>query len=445
MDRGRSPYPALAAVLIAALWPALAGAVLRIEITQGLEGALPIAVVPFAVEGAGAAPPHDVAAIVAADLARSGKFRPLPASDMPQRPSYVRDVSFDPWRAMGMESLVVGRVRQEAPGRYEIQFQLLDVVRKQQIVGYSLPATSATLRSAAHEIADIVFERITGIPGAFNTRIAYVSAQGQGEERRYVLQVADADGYDANTVLQSDEPLMSPTWSPDGRSLAYVSFESGRPEIFVQELATAQRDKLASFPGINGAPRWSPDGRRMAMTLSRDGNPEIYVMELGSRRLQRITDNRAIDTEPAWTPDGERLIFTSDRSGAPQLYEVPARGGRAARLTFEGRYNARAAVSPDGKAVAMVHGDAGGGFRIAVLDRETRALRVLTDGRLDESPTFAPNGSMILYASTDGRRGLLYAVSVDGRVRQRLTLTEGGDVREPAWSPLRADRRRILE
>jgi TolB protein len=427
----------------AALWLLLstsAQAVLRIEITEGAEGALPIAVVPFGLEGNTTPVREDVAGIVSADLARSGKFGPLPADRMTRFPHYPDEVDFGAWRALGMENLVVGRINERTPGQYEIQFQLFDVVRKKQLLGYSLPATPRTLRRAAHEISDLIYEKITGVPGAFNTRILFVSVLGDpGADRRYVLQVADTDGYNANTVLESSEPLMSPSWSPDGGSIAYVSFENQRPDIFVQELTTAERRKVASFPGINGAPVWSPGGDRLALTLSKDGNPDIYVMDLASKALTRITDNRAIDTEPVWTPDGRRLIFTSDRSGAPQLYEVSARGGTAKRLTFEGIYNARASLSPDGQLLAMVHGDGSGRYRIAVMDRSTGTLRVLTDGRLDESPSFAPNGSMILYASTEGNRGLLYAVSVDGRTKQRLTLTEG-DVREPAWSPFRDKR-----
>jgi TolB protein len=429
-------------LLIAGLWlflSAPAQAVLRIEITEGAEGALPIAIVPFGLVGTSTAVREDVAGIVSADLARSGKFSPLASERMTRLPHYSNEIDFSAWRALGMENLVIGRINERSLGQYELQFQLFDVVRKQQLLGYSLPATPRTLRSAAHEISDLIYEKITGVPGAFNTRIVFVSALGEpGPDRRYLLQVADTDGFNQRTVLESSEPLMSPSWSPDGGSIAYVSFENRRPQIYVQELTSAKRRKVASFDGINGAPAWSPDGDRLALTLSKDGNPEIYILDLASKGLTRITDNRAIDTEPVWSANGKQLIFTSDRSGAPQLYEVDAGGGRAKRLTFEGSYNARATLSPDGSLLAMVHGDGSGRYRIAVMDRSTGALRVLTDGRLDESPSFAPNGSMILYASTEGNRGLLYAVSVDGRTKQRLTLTEG-DVREPAWSPFRSE------
>jgi TolB protein len=430
-------------LLAAGFWLALsapAQAMLRIEITEGAEGALPIAIVPFGLEGTSSAVREDVAGIVSADLARSGKFSPMTSERMTRLPHYANEIDFGAWRALGMENLVVGRINERSPGQYELQFQLFDVVRKQQLLGYSLPATPRTLRSAAHEISDLIYEKITGVPGAFNTRIVFVSVLGEpGPDRRYLLQVADTDGFNASTVLESSEPLMSPSWSPDGGSIAYVSFENRRPQVYVQELTTAKRRKVASFDGINGAPAWSPGGDRLALTLSKDGNPEIYILDLASKGLTRITDNRAIDTEPVWSANGKQLIFTSDRSGAPQLYEVGAGGGRAKRLTFEGSYNSRATLSPDGSLLAMVHGDGSGQYRIAVMDRSSGTLRVLTDGRLDESPSFAPNGSMILYASTEGNRGLLYAVSVDGRTKQRLTLTEG-DVREPAWSPFRDKR-----
>ena len=419
--------------LLVALPSTCAHAVLTIEITEGVEGTLPIAVVPFAWEGQTPAP-QDIAQIVSDDLARSGQFGPLARADLLASPQSGAEVRYANWKASGVDHLVIGRLRAMGPDAYVVQFQLFDVFKETQLVGYSFPAKTAQLRRVAHSIADIIYEKITGTPGAFNTRIAYVSAlKNANNEQRYVLQVSDADGHNPKTVLSSEHPLMSPSWSPDGTRLAYVSFEKRHPAIYVQTIKTAQREKISALQGINGAPVWSPDGTRLALTLSHKGSPDIYVLSIGNRRLQRVTSGRAIDTEPAWMPDGRSLVFTSDRSGAPQLYEQSLDGGRARRLTFEGKYNASAAVSADGTRVAMVHGDKGR-YRIAVLDRDTGALRVVTDGSLDESPSFAPNGSMIIYATQGGGRGVLGAVSVDGRMKQRFSLAEG-DVREPVWSP----------
>lgn len=411
-----------------------AQAILRIEITQGIEGAMPIAVVPFGWEGA-AGVPQDMAQIIANDLARSGQFAPVDRNNLPSKPSSGAEVRFGTWKATGVENLVVGRLRSMGPDSYVAQFQLFDVYKEQQLVGYSFPVRGSQLRQLAHEMADIVYEKITGQRGAFNTHVAYISTQQDAAgKRQYVLQVSDADGHDPETVLTSQRPLMSPAWSPDAQRLAYVSFEDPkRSAVYIQDLRTGQRKKISSVPGINGAPTFSPDGKRLALVLSHRGNPDIYVMDIASGRLTQLTNNRAIDTEPAWDPTGQRLLFTSDRSGSPQIYEVPVSGGRAQRLSFQGKYNASPAVSPDGKLIAMVQGNRGQ-YRIAVMDRQTRTVRVLTDGNLDESPSFAPNGSMILYATEGRGRGVLGAVSVDGRMKQRFTLSEG-DVREPVWSP----------
>lgn len=407
-------------------------AALTIEITQGMEGAAPIAIVPFG--WAGNTPvPTDLGAIVAADLRRSGRFAPLPEADLIARPHLGDEVRFEDWRVLGVADLVIGQIEQTAPDQYRVQFQLFDVFRGRQLAGYSIPARGAELRRVAHRISDLIYETLTGEAGAFDTRIAYVTASNAASGKQYALQVADADGHNPQTVLRSPQPLMSPAWSADARKLAYVSFEHERAAVYVQDIGSGKRREVAAFEGINGAPAWAPGGKRLALTLSRDGNPEIYVLHLADGRLQRLTNSSAIDTEPCWAPDGRSLVFTSDRGGTPQLYRIEARGGRAERLTFEGSYNAGADFSPDGKRLTLVHG-AKGRYRIAVLDLENRLLRVLSDGGLDESPSFAPNGSMIIYATDAGRRGVLAAVSADGRFRQRLTLREG-DVREPAWSP----------
>lgn len=410
-----------------------ARAALTIEITQGMEGALPIAVVPFG--PGGASPPVDVAAVIAADLRRSGRFAPVAREDLIARPYEAGQVNFRDWRLVKADNLVIGKVTPSGAG-YSVQFQLFDVFRGVQLSGYSIRSDAGNLRRAAHQIADMIYETLTGEPGAFATRIAYITVTDLAAgKRRYSLQVADSDGYNPRPVVQSSQPLMSPAWSPDGTRLAYVSFETKRPRIYVQELHTGKRQLLASFAGINGAPAWSPDGRKMALVLSKDGDPEIYVMDLASKRLRRLTDSLGIDTEPAWSPDGRSLIFTSDRGGTPQIYRMSADGGRAARLTFEGAYNARASFAADGRSITMVHGE-GNRYRIAVLDLDNGAMQVLTDGPLDESPSFAPNGRMIIYAAEVRNRGVLAAVSVDGRVKQRLSAREG-DAREPVWAPIR--------
>ncbi len=420
-------------MLLFACWSMQVAAALTIEITEGEEGALPIAVVPFAYQGQGARPDQDLAAIVRSDLRRSGRFDPMPVRDMLARPSSGSQVEFRDWKALGMENLVIGSIKSNGSGGYLVRFQLFDVFKGEQLAGYSIPTTVRNLRRTAHQIADIVYQQLTGQRGAFATRIAYITATGRGKQQRVALKVADADGYDPQTIVSSKEPLMSPAWSPDGRRLAYVSFEHGKPAVYVQEVFTGKRQKVAAYKGINGAPAWSPDGRELALTLSRDGNPEIYVLNLNRRTLRRLTNHYAIDTEPAWAPDGRSIVFTSDRGGKPQIYRIPSGGGKARRITFEGSYNARASFSPDGKLLTMVTRE-GRAYRIGVLDLKIGALQVLSNGKLDESPSFAPNGSMIIYATKNHGKGELAAISVDGRVHQRLALQEG-DVREPVWSP----------
>lgn len=426
----KSIYHGLLSILLAL--PLLVQAALTIEITQGIDGAVPIAVVPFGSDGSRSQLPEDVAAIIAADLARSGQFAPVPEQNLIARPVENSQVRFSDWRTLGVESLVIGKVEPAGAGQYRIRFRLFDVFRGRQITGYSLPASADKLRYAAHRISDIIYEALTGQPGAFATKIAYVISEKRNTNTVYKLELADSDGYNPKTLLSSAQPLMSPAWSADGRKLAYVSFEKRRAAVFVQDVATGQRDELAAFAGINGAPAWSPDGRSIAVTLSRDGNPEIYSMRLSDKKLKRLTNSGSIDTEPVWSPDGRSIVFTSDRGGSPQLYRMPAQGGRAQRVTFEGSYNASADFSPDGKILAMVHAE-GGRYQIATLDLDSGLLRILSDGKLDESPSFAPNGSMIIYASEVGHQGVLAAVSSDGRFRQRFSLQQG-NVREPVWS-----------
>ncbi len=412
-----------------------AQAALTIEITQGVKGAMPIAIVPFSWEGPMTQAPLDVSRLVTENLYRSGRFSPLPEHDMLAKPNDPSRVNFQNWRVLGVENLVIGKVRATANNQYIVQFVLFDVFRSTQITGQTFNVSKITdLRKTAHQVSDIIYEALLGERGAFDTRIAYVTQSSDASGKpRYSLQVADADGHGPQAILNSREPLMSPSWSPDGKKLAYVTFEGGRPSIYTQDVRLGKREKISGFRGINGAPAWSPDGTRLALVLSKGGNPDIYVMNLLNKKLTRLTRSYAIDTEPVWTPKGDAIVFTSDRGGKPQLYKVSLAGRQVQRLTFEGEYNARATLSPDGRMVAMVHGN-GSRYRIAVMDLENGALQVLTDTSLDESPSFAPNGSMIIYATESQNRGVLSAVSVDGRVRQRLVLQEG-DAREPVWAP----------
>jgi len=404
---------------------------LRIEISRGVEKAVPVAVVPFA-SASGLA--VDVAQVVASDLERSGRFELLPRAQMVSRPTTGREVDFDDWRLLDVEIVVVGQIMGSPPGELTIQFQIFDVFRGKQLLGYRQPAGRNNLRAAAHRVADLVYEELTGIRGIFSTRIAYVTVTGEREDRLYRLIVADADGEGARVIVESGEPIMSPAWSPDGRKLAYVSFENGNSEVYVQTLRSGARQRVSARAGVNSAPAWAPDGRRLALTLSKEtGNLDVYTLDLGTQLLTRLTERGSIDTEPAWSADGREVFFTSDRGGGPQVYRVPAGGGTPARVTFEGAYNARPRLSPDGRQLAVVHNDRGN-YRIAVVDVERGFTQVLSDGRLDESPSFAPNGETLIYATRAGRRGVLATVSADGRIRQRISAVDG-DVREPVWSP----------
>lgn len=421
-------------VLLAFL-PLQAQALLTIEITGGSDAALPIAIVPFGAEGVNA--PEDISAIIRNDLASSGRFAPLDEQDLVSRPTEQSQVNFADWRLLRSEGLLIGKISSQDGENYQVQFQLFDVYRGQQLAGkrYQVPASG--IRALGHQIADVVYETLTGEKGIFSTRLAFVTQVSASDgKKRFALQISDADGANPRTVLQSTQPIMSPAWSPDGNQLAYVTFENGKSEVFVQQLQSGQRQSVASFDGINSAPAWSPDGRKLALTLSRNGNPEVYVLELSSGELMRVTNNaQAIDTEAVWSPDGDNIFFTSDRGGQPQIYRVPANGGRAERVTFEGNYNASPDISPDGRKLTMVHA-VSGRFYIAVQDLKTGALQVLTESGRAESPSFAPNGQMILYATEQKGRGVLAAVSVDGRIHQRLS-ESGTIVREPAWSPLK--------
>ncbi len=417
------------ALLVLLAWGARAE--LAIEITQGVDNPTPIAVVPFAWQGGGTAP-EDVAAVIDGDLARSGQFSPVSRADMLGRPSTEAEVFYRDWRAIDSDYLLIGRV--STAGAMRIDYELFDVLRQTRVFSGFEEGPASEARMLAHRVADAVYEKLTGIPGAFATRLLYVSVQRvPGGKDYFRLTLSDSDGARPIVLLESREPVLAPTWSPDGKQIAYVSFETNRPAIYRQVLATGEREQLTNFKGLNSSPAWSPDGNTMAMVLSKDGSPDIYLMDLASKRLTRVTDHYAIDTEPVWMPDGRSILFTSDRGGKPQIYRYDLRARDVARLTFEGTYNARARVAQDGRNVALVH-QRDRRFHIALLDLETDRLHVLTSTELDESPSIAPNGSMVLYSTKYAGRGILAAVSVDGGVKFRLPAREG-DVREPAWSP----------
>ena len=402
---------------------------------QGVAKPAPVAVVPFGWEGNSASMPLDIAKVITDDLKRSGRFAPIGEEKMLQKPTDGADVDFQDWTFVGVEAVVVGKVIQTGDNAYTLQFQLFDVFGRKQLVGYRMPASRGTMRGAAHRAADMIYEKLTGIKGVFGTQVAYVTAKRQGEGQLYSLIVSDQDGENDHTIMESKDPIMSPAWSPDSRQLAYVSFEGNKSSIFVQTLRTGNRFQVSSKPGINGAPSFSPDGKKLAVTLGGvDGNLDIFVLDINTRRTTRLTTNRSIDTEGTWSPDGRYIYFTSDRSGGPQVYRVRANGGTPERVTFEGSYNARPRLSPDGKRLAMVHNDRGN-YRIAVMSLERKDLLVLSTGRQDESPSFAPNSDILIYATRQGRNGVLETVSADGLIRQKMASGAGGDVREPVWSP----------
>lgn len=411
-----------------------ARAQLVVEITRGQENAVPIAVVPFGWESSGAAP-FDVAEVVAADLQRSGRFAPLDRKDMIDRPTAGDQIRFQDWRYLKSDFIAVGKLVPDGADRYSAEFELYNVLTGQRLTGQRLSAATNGLRALSHRISDIIFEQLTGIRGAFSTRIAFISAEGTPPQQRYKLIVADADGENQQVIANSTEPLMSPSWSPDGQSLAYVSFENKMSAIYVQTLRTGQRSRVSARAGINGAPSWSPDGKTLALTLSRkDGDVDVYTLDLSSQMPTRMTFDPGIDTEPTWSVDGRKLYFNSDRAGGPQIYEIDVSNpNRATRITFEGSYNARPRVSPDGKQLAVVYLDRGN-YRIATVDLASKAVQVLSQGRQDESPSYAPNGATIIYATQDRGRGVLATVSSDGRVQQKLEASTG-DVREPVWGP----------
>jgi len=407
---------------------------LTIRITQGIGKQTPIAVVPFGISQNLREAPINIEEIVTNDLLRSGRFAATPIENMLQKPTTGVEVDFDDWSILGVEAVVVGRITKIKNNAYNIQFQLFDIYKGVQLVGYRMPANKRTLRRSAHRIADMVYKELTGIRGVFDTKVAYVKSSVLNGNRNYALIISDSDGENEQVILESKDPIMSPTWTPDSRQLAYVSFEGNVSSIFMQNLRTGNRRKISELPGINGSPAFSPDGRRLVLTLGgKDGNLDIHILDIASRQLKRITYNRAIDTEATWSPDGKEIYFTSDRGGSPQIYKIAINEDKAQRVTHEGNYNARPRLSPDGKKLAMVHlyrGD----YRIAIYDLNEKSLLVLSSGAQDESPSFAPNSDTLIYATKIRGNGVLETVTADGLVRQRMA-TKSGDIREPVWSP----------
>jgi TolB protein len=425
------PKRVLALLALLCGFAAPAWAQLEITVSGGDVLALPIAVVPFA-QSAGMS--TDIAQIIENDLARSGRFRALPRGEMRQRPSEMTAFDPAPWKGQGIDNVVIGKIWDDGAGGFIARFFLVDSLSGKQVIAYDYPIRNlAQARYAAHWIADKIYEQLLGVPGYFNTKIAYVVGKGLGFQRTYQLVIADSDGENPQYPINSRDTIMSPSWSPDRKSIALVGYEHGRSAIYLYSTETGRVTKLISEKGINGSPAWSPDGKKLAFVLSFEINPDIYVMDLATRQRKRLTDHYGIDTEPAWSPDGSKIVFTSDRGGKPQIYEVSAEGGEPRRLTFQGSQNQRPSYSADGKSIVYV--STAGGQRIVLQDLATGKAKTLSDGPLDEGPSFAPGGAVIIYSAQGPKGRQLETVSVDGRVR--LTMRQaGGDVQEPSWSPV---------
>ena len=416
---------------ISLLLPLSSHAALTVEIVGGAAQQIPIGIVPFAqpANQPSLTQQDSIATIIGADLRRSGLFRVLETRAAANQPHQLDEVKYQEWAALQAQALTIGNIESLPGNRLKVSFQLLDVLKQSALTGLEYTITPAQLRNTAHRIADAIYQKLTGEMGVFATRIAYVTKSGT----RYTLQVADADGYNPQTIVSSTEPIISPAWAPDGTKLAYVSFEKKKPVIFVQSLVSGQRYVLANFKGNNSAPSWSPDGKRLAIVLTHSANSQVYTINADGTGLQPVTHTSAIDTEPVWSPDAKNIYFTSDRGGSPQIYRISAMGGDAQRVTFEGNYNVSPRISPDGKSLVYIRQEQGK-FRVTIQDLTSGQVQILSDSAKDESPSFAPNGRLIIYATSVNGKGALAAVSADGRVKQRLSDT-GGDVREPAWSP----------
>ena len=414
-------------------WQASAFAALDLVLTQGIAGALPIAIVPFTGQ---ALATTDIASIIQADLRNSGRFSIL--EKLPATPHESSAVESSIWRKAGVDSVVVGEMQAQGPDSFHVKFNLVDVYKADSgsaLLKQEFTVNRSELRRLAHHISDLIYQQLTGIRGIFSTRIAYIVVKHHDNGTQFVLEVADADGYNPHAIVTSAEPIMSPAWSHDGKRIAYVSFENRRAQIFISTLATGERHLLTSYPGINGAPAWSPDDNKLAIVLSKGGSPNIYSLDLNTNRLQALTEgNNVINTEPNWAPDGQSLVFTSDRGGSPQIYRLGLTDRHIERLTFDGNYNAHASYTPDGQRLVLLH-RGNGMFVVAVQDLQKGRLQSLTSSGRDESPSLSANATMVLYGSEFGKLGM---VSIDGRVKLRLPARDG-DVKEPVWSPFLSD------
>lgn len=434
----RSISKTISALLAILIFQSPAFAALDLELTQGVSNQLPIAVVPFAGQDDLQAS-NNISTVINNDLRNSGQFKVMDAQNMTQNPHKANDVNANYWRSANMDNVVVGEVKSVGSDRYQVNFALVNVIKgqadsNQTLITKEFTVTSKELRGLAHHISDLIYQQLTGVKGVFSTRIAYVLVQrNPSAQSKYILQVADVDGYNAKPLLTSNQPIMSPAWAHDGKRIAYVSFENITPRIYIQNVVTGSRQAISDFPGINGAPAWSPDDRKLAIVLSKEGSPKIYTMDLATHSLKQITQGNSIDTEPSFSPDGNSLLFTSDRGGGPQIYQVSVNGGDVKRLTFHGSYNARASFSADGQSIVMINREQGM-YNIAVQDIQSNNVQVLTSSGYDASPSFAPNGRMVLYESNPGQHGILGMVSVDGRVKLQIP-AQGGSVQDPAWSP----------